>query len=148
MRFVKESVFEASAETVFGFHERPDAFTLLMPPWQKSEIVTPPRSLEVGTRVELRARIGPLWQTIEAVHIAYEPGRSFTDEMRQGPFARWVHHHVVEPRGEGRAALRDEVDYELPLGALGRFAGGWFARREIERLFAFRHDVTRKHVEG
>lgn len=148
LRFVKESLFEAPASEVFAFHQRPDAFTLLLPPWQKHDIVTPPRSLDVGTRVVMRARIGPVWQTIEAVHVAYDPGQSFTDEMVRGPFRRWVHRHVVEPRGEGRSILRDEIDYELPFGRLGRLAGGWFARREIERLFAFRHEVTRAHVEG
>ncbi len=63
MRFVKESVIAASAERVFAFHEAPDAFERLQPPWQKTEIVQPPTSLEVGTRVELRIRLGPFWQT-------------------------------------------------------------------------------------
>ena len=56
MRFVKESVIAASAEAVFAFHEAPDAFARLQPPWQKSEVITPPRSLAVGTRVVLRTR--------------------------------------------------------------------------------------------
>ena len=41
VRFVKESVIEASAERVFAFHEAPDAFERLQPPWQKTEIVQP-----------------------------------------------------------------------------------------------------------
>lgn len=148
MRFVKESLIGASAETVFAFHEAKDAFERLQPPWQKTEIVTPPSSLAVGTRVVLRTKIGPIWQTIEAEHIAYEPGRMFTDKMNRGPFASWVHKHIVTPHGPDESTLTDDIEYQLPLGALGRLFGGVFARRELERLFAYRHEVTRQACEG
>lgn len=148
MRFVKESVIAASAATVFGFHEAPDAFARLQPPWQKSEIITPPSSLAVGTRVVLRTRIGPLWQTIRAEHVEYEAGKMFADRMVEGPFKSWLHRHIVTPRGAEECTLRDDIEYELPLGALGRVFGGAFARRELERLFTYRHEVTRKACEG
>lgn len=147
MKFVKESVFRAPAERVFAFHERPDAFERLQPPWQEYELVAPPTSLDVGTEVVLRVKVGPLWQTIVARHVAYEAGVSFTDEMIEGPFKRWVHRHVVTPEGPDRARLTDDIEYELPLGALGRLAGGWFARRNLEKLFEYRHEVTRRACE-
>ena len=148
MRFVKESLIAASAENVFAFHEAKDALERLQPPWQTTEIVTPPASLAVGTRVVLRTKIGPIWQTIEAEHVAYEPGRMFADKMNRGPFASWLHSHVVTPRGPHACTLTDDIEYELPFGALGRVLGGAFARRELERLFAFRHEVTRRACEG
>jgi ligand-binding SRPBCC domain-containing protein len=156
MRFVKESVVRASAATVFAFHERPDALARLTPPWQKVEIVRPPTSLAVGTRVTLRMKVGPFWQTVEAEHVAYEAGRMFADRIVKGPFARWLHRHVVTPLddggGDGAGAasctLTDDIDYALPLGALGAFVGGGFARRELERLFAYRHEVTRAACES
>ena len=148
MRFVKESLIGASAKTVFAFHETKDAFERLQPPWQKTEIVTPPSSLAVGTRVVLRTKVGPIWQTIEAEHIAYEPGRMFADRMNRGPFAKWEHKHIVTPHGPSESTLTDDIEYELPMGALGRLFGGAFARRELERLFAYRHDVTRRACEG
>lgn len=147
MRFVKESVIEASAEKVFAFHEAPDAFERLQPPWQDTEVVQPPSSLEVGTRVILRAKLGPFWQTIVAEHVAYEPGRMFADRMVQGPFAKWLHKHVVTPKSEGQCILTDDIEYELPLGVLGRVFGSWIARRNLERLFEFRHQVTREACE-
>ena len=131
MRFVKESVIEASAERVFAFHEAPDAFERLQPPWQKTEIVQPPASLEVGTRVELRIRLGPFWQTLVAEHVAYEPGKMFADRMLTGPFASWLHKHIVTPRGPDRCVLTDDIEYELPLGLLGRIFGGAFASRQL-----------------
>lgn len=148
MRFVKESLIKASAETVFSFHEQKDAFERLQPSWQTTEILVPPASLAVGTRVVLRTKIGPIWQTIEAEHVAYEPGRMFADTMIRGPFAHWLHRHIVTPHGPHECTLTDDIEYELPFGALGRVFGGSFARRELQRLFAYRHEVTRRACEG
>lgn len=148
MRFVKESVIEASAERVFAFHEAPDAFARLHPPWQTSEIEKPPASLEVGTEVIVKVKLGPFWQRIVAEHVAYEPGRMFADRMREGPFAAWLHRHIVEPQGPDRCTLVDDIEYELPLGWLGRVFGGRFARWNLERMFEYRHRVTREACEA
>jgi ligand-binding SRPBCC domain-containing protein len=145
-RFQKSSDFDVSAETLFAFHERPDALALLTPPWQDVELLVPPKSLEIGTRVEMRVRVGPAWQTIVAEHVGYEPGRSFTDRMVRGPFAEWVHVHRVEALGPERARLVDDVTYRLPLGRAGDLAAGWFVRRQLTRLFDYRHEVTRREV--
>ncbi len=147
MRFKKESVIRASAERVFAFHEAPDAFERLQPPWQKTEVVEPPASLEVGTRVVLRVKVGPFWQTMVAEHVEYEPGRMFADRLVQGPFKSWLHRHIVTPRGSDECVLTDDIEYELPLGALGRVFGGGFARKNLERLFEYRHEVTRQACE-
>ena len=148
MRFVKESVIRASAKVVFAFHEAPDAFERLQPPWQKTEILQPPTSLEVGTRVILRVKVGPFWQSMVAEHIAYEPGKMFADRMIEGPFAKWVHQHIVTPRGPAECVLTDDIEYELPFGVLGRTFGGRFALNNLERLFEYRHQVTRDACES
>jgi ligand-binding SRPBCC domain-containing protein len=147
-RFTKQSEIAASAAEVFAFHERPDAFSRLQPPWQKSEILQPPSSLEIGTEVRLRIKLGPIWRSVVSRHVAYEPGVMFADEMIEGPFRAWYHEHRVTATGERSCLLTDDVRYELPLGALGRILGGAFARREIERLFAYRHRVTREACEA
>jgi len=148
MRFKKKSIIKASAERVFAFHEAPDAFERLQPPWQKTEVIQPPSSLEVGTRVILRVKVGPFWQTMEAEHVEYEPGKMFADRLVKGPFAKWLHRHIVTPRGEDECVLTDDIEYELPLGILGRTFGGGFARRNLERLFEYRHQVTREACES
>jgi ligand-binding SRPBCC domain-containing protein len=142
-RFVRTLELEVPVATLWAFHARADAFALLQPPWEHAEIVELPRSLEVGARAILRTRVGPLWVTIEAEHIAYEPGRSFTDTMRRGPFRAWTHEHRCEPTATG-SRLTDTIDYELPLGALGRLVAGTAVRRRLDRLFDFRHAVTRR----
>jgi hypothetical protein len=148
LRYHRRTRIAAPASVVFAFHERADAFARLAPPWQHLQIIQPPTSLAVGTRVVVRGGLGPIGLTIVAEHIAYEPGRSFTDTMRQGPFARWVHHHLVEPDGDQASWLHDDIEYDLPLGALGRIFGAPIARYELDRMFVYRHDVTKKFCEG
>lgn len=145
MKFIQESVFDASVEELFAFHERPDAFALLQPPWERSEIIQPPRGLEVGTVVKLRTRVGPLWMELVAEHVAYEKNRRFEDVMRKGPFAKWHHKHLFFPQGSG-SRLRDEIDYEPPLGALGRLAAPFAIERRLRKLFDYRHEVTRREL--
>ncbi|MBC7833644.1 MAG: hypothetical protein H7Y88_00905 [Phycisphaerales bacterium] len=74
-------------------------------------------------------------------------GGEFTDVQIKGPFHRWEHRHIVEADGANRCVLRDEVTYELPFGALGRVFSGALARRRLERMFEYRHAVTRRAAE-
>ena len=145
MQFVKESILPATVEEVFAFHERPDAFELLQPPWDRVEIITPPGGLEVGTRVELRTKVGFFWLKIIAEHVAYERNRHFEDVMRKGPFARWHHRHLFFAHEDG-CRLRDEIEYAPPLGWLGRMIDPIAVRPRLARLFDYRHEVTRREV--
>jgi ligand-binding SRPBCC domain-containing protein len=146
--FEKRTRIQASAARVFDFHERPGAHQKLTPTWSGQRIVQAAPNLAVGARAVVEVMIGPVKQTIVAEHTAYEPPRMFRDVQVRGPFKKWEHTHLVEPDGEGAAYLVDHVEYELPLGALGRIFGGWYARRTIERLFDYRHDVTKRECES
>jgi ligand-binding SRPBCC domain-containing protein len=145
LRFVKETVIPASVEAVFAFHERPDAFELLLPPWDRSEVIQPPLSLEVGTKVIVRTKVGPIWTTIEAEHVEYEKNRVFADVMRKGPFAKWHHWHRFFEHPQG-CRLVDEIEYEPPLGWLGRLAAPVAIRPRLRKMFDYRHEVTRREV--
>lgn len=145
--FEKRTRINAPPEVVFAFHERPDALTRLMPPWEQARVVERKGGLEKGARVVLETYIGPIKQRMVAVHTAYEKGRMFQDTLIEGPFAKWVHTHTMEPDGNGATWLIDHIEYKLPLGPLGALFGGHFARNKIEKMFAFRHDITKKACE-
>lgn len=144
-RFIKKSLIAAPANWVFSWHEEPDAIERLTPPWERVRVVERSADgINIGTRITLQMSIGPLRQRWVAVHTAYEPGRMFRDEQVSGPFKLWVHTHSVEPRGSDCCILTDDIQYQLPLGLIGRLAGGWLVRRKLSRLFDYRHNVTKK----
>jgi len=145
--FEKRVHIQAPPEVVFAFHERPDALERLLPPWENARIVERKGGLEKGARVVIMAKIGPIPQKMVAIHTDYEKGRMFQDTIVEGPFAKWVHTHLMEPDSAGGTWLIDRIDYELPLGKLGAIFGGGFARKKLEKMFAFRHEVTKKACE-
>ena len=137
-RYLARSPMPVSAEALFAWHTRPGAFERLSPPFAPAELLERSGGLEPGARTVLRMHVGPVPVTWEAEHTAYEAGRMFQDTQRAGPFAHWVHTHRMLPSG-ATSTMEDEVDYAVPLGALGRAFGGGMARHQLEALFAYRH---------
>jgi ligand-binding SRPBCC domain-containing protein len=149
MHFVKESRIAAPPETVFRFHESPGALLHLIPPWEKMEVVESSGSLQPGSKVVLKGRLLGLFPIRwVAIHTEYEPPRLFADRQQSGPFAYWYHRHRFLDADQGGTILRDEVEYQPPLGTLGRWLAGGLIRRKLERMFAYRHDTTRRLIES
>lgn len=148
MEFVRESVIRAAPERVFAFHELPDAINRLMPPWEKARVVRPAPSLHVGAEVIIETCIlGLLPARWVAEHTAYDPPHMFEDVQISGPFRHWRHRHFIRPHAEG-AVLRDEIEYEPPLGFLGRLAAPLVIAPRLRRMFDYRHRVTREWCEN
>lgn len=147
MLFIKESLIHATPERVFAFHELPDAFARLMPPWEKGRIVEAAPNLRPGARAVVETKILGLFNARwVAEHTAYDPPRMFEDVQTSGPFHSWRHRHIITPQEEG-ATLRDEIEYEPPLWFLGRLAAPLVVVPRLEKLFDYRHRVTRQWCE-
>lgn len=147
MHYVKESRIAAPPERVFAWHAMPGTLARLTPPWERVEILEGGDSLQPGSRVRLRARVGPIWIRWIAEHVEYDPPRRFSDKQIGGPFALWHHDHWFLDDGAGGTIVRDEVEFQPPMGGLGRLLLGAWIRRKLERLFTFRHEVTRRACE-
>lgn len=145
--FSRSVRIERPAAEVFAWHERDGAFARLCPPWERVEVTRHVGGIRDGARVSLRTKVGPVWAKWEIEHRDYVEGRQFRDVLLSGPFAKWEHLHSVEPAGENACVLTDEIRYRLPLGALGRWGGVAFTRRQLARMFAYRHAVTKADLE-
>src|SRR5258705_13288675 len=148
MRFVKESVIRATPERVFAFHEQPDVLTLLIPPWESARVIQAAKISEVGTQAIIETKIlGPITAQWVAQHTVYEPPRLFEDVQVKGPFRSWRHRHIIKPDPAG-AILRDEITYEAPFGFLGCALAPGLIQTRLEKIFDYRHAVTRNWCEG
>jgi ligand-binding SRPBCC domain-containing protein len=146
--FEHTSVIQAPVEHVFAFHEQPDAFEQLTPPWQPVRILSREGGIREGARVVIELRFGPFRPRWVALHTAYEKNRLFVDTQLSGPFRSWVHHHRFESAGPGQTRLTDSIEFSLHGGPLIDFFGAWFARLQLRRLFRYRHGVTRRICEA
>ena len=70
----------------------------------------------------------------------FEWNSHFCDAQVRGPFAKFHHRHGIEAEvrgGEEGTLVSDAIEFELPLGMLGRL-GATFVRRNLKRSFAYR----------
>jgi ligand-binding SRPBCC domain-containing protein len=157
-------------ELVFAFFANPENLPRLMPKWQKARIEEaafappPPRPTSAnpirlrgiiagaGTRMTLSFRpfpLSPFRVPWDAEITEFLWNDHFCDIQHRGPFAYWSHCHRLQPETRIRdgaalagTLLRDEVKYELPLGAVGQLAQRFFMERQVKSIFNFRHQRT------
>lgn len=149
--FERSVELDATPQQTFDWHASRGAFELLTPPWMRVEVEQPLRCLADGERTVFRVYRGPTFIRWHALHENVRPGHGFVDIQEKGPFAQWRHEHLFEPFSGSVSAspqqrgclMRDRVHYRLPAGKLGQWVAGSFIRRDLERLFDYRHRVTR-----
>ena len=141
------------SEKVFAFHEiagrRPERLT---PPWEKVRAGGRRRVDQARHRASTlqdQDRADPAPTGSPSTPSTTRPACSPTASV-SGPFAsRGITAiEFMEDDGQGGTILRDVVDYEVPLGALGRLLGGGLVRSKLNKMFDFRHEATRKIVES
>lgn len=134
----------APLDRVFAFFSDPANLSRITPAWLKFRMIgAPPATLAEGSRIEYRIRWGPLtllWVTRISRWI---PGVEFQDVQERGPYRTWVHTHRFTEQGR-LVLMKDHVDYELPLGALGRLAHRLRVRRQLEEIFDYRRRIIRE----
>jgi uncharacterized protein (TIGR01777 family) len=145
--FRKITRIDVEAAALERWHLAPGAFLRLTPPWERMRIVEEPKELSDGARAVLQMKAGPVWTTWVAEHQDCRPGVGFTDVQAKGPFAYWKHVHTFRPAGAGACELVDEVQYRLPLGFAGQLFGGALVRKKLDRMFRYRHAITKMDLE-
>lgn len=70
--------------------------------------------------------------------IAYDRPFRFIDQMLRGPFKRWHHTHLFEPR-EGKTLMIDEVNYASPFGVIGRIVDAVYLENYMRRFLLTRN---------
>ena len=156
-------------ELVFAFFANPENLPRLLPPWQKARIeeaafasppprpVAPDPALRIksiaagtGTRITISCRpfpYSPLRVPWEAEITDFAWNDQFCDTQLRGPFNYWRHCHRVHPESHANeqgiptlgTLLRDEVEYTLPYGSLGKLANRLIIAHQLRATFDYRH---------
>ena len=136
-------VIPRTVEEVFPFFADPANLARITPDSLDFRITSEgPTNISPGTLIDYRLSLFGIpfrWRSrIETV----EENRRFTDVQVRGPYRRWHHLHRFWSIPQGTLML-DRVEYELPLGIVGRLAHRAFVRRSLERIFEYRRKVLR-----
>src|SRR5688572_18778241 len=70
--------------------------------------------------------------------------RSFTDIQKKGPYSRWSHKHIFT-EVDGGIEMKDELEYAVPFGVLGRMVNFLFVAREVKSIFDYRYHLLNKY---
>ena len=92
----------------------------------------------LGEFVTWRARhFGVTW-TMTSTITEWDRPRRFVDEQRKGPFKSFRHEHRFEPVEHGTQLL-DHVEFQAPLGVLGRVVERLVLTRYLRHLIDVRN---------
>jgi ligand-binding SRPBCC domain-containing protein len=141
-----EVVLQAPVERVWEFHSSAEALKVLTPPNRDIEPISSDLRVvndaihelgfrQFGVRMVWRARISQV-----------EPPFGFTDTAEKSPFAYWQHRHEFRPEGSGTRMI-DTIRYRPPGGPLGPILNRLLISSDLDRLFAFRHEATKRALE-
>ena len=98
----------------------------------------PPPILQAGSVVDYRIRMFGVPVRWQARIEVWEPPHRFVDAQVRGAFASWHHTHLFEDAGDGRTRMREQIEFAMPMGVLGRIAYRLFVARTLERIFDLR----------
>lgn len=138
---------DAPLEQVWDFYNHIESLFKVTPPENHARLDGPAVPMGEGAIYPLRfTRFGITIRLTSRI-VTYEPPHRFQDLQVKGPFAAWLHTHQFTALSPTRTRLTDHVEYRLPFGPFGLIADRLFFRRELDKMFAYRHQITRRNLE-
>ncbi len=127
---------------VFEFHMDVRNLPRVSPPFIPTKLVSIPMRPILGSHIDLRARLGPIWFDWRFEVSELRQNERFTVRQTRGPFAFWEHIHEFESAGDG-TRLTDTIRYELPgRGAFARVVAPAVIHRHIRQTLRHRQRKT------
>src|SRR5512138_2487122 len=132
--FMASQVVPADLVRTWAFFSDPMNLSRITPSSMAFVVRSTPEGMHDGQTIDYTVRplagIPVAWRTridhVDAPH-------SFTDVQVHGPYGRWVHTHTFVPV-EGGTRIDDVVEYEMPLGIIGRVAHAIAVRPRLEEI--------------
>ncbi|WP_426478426.1 SRPBCC family protein [Chryseobacterium sp. CBSDS_008] len=142
-RLYREQQLGCDIETAWNFFSSPHNLSEITPESMNFTVLSDMYNEPVFKGMEINYRVSPVlgipmtWKTIIS---QVEEYKSFTDFQEKGPYRYWNHFHEFIPNEKG-VLMKDTVEYELPLGLLGRIAHMLFVKKKLNSIFDFRYNV-------
>lgn len=144
--FEHHSDYPCTARQLHDWHSRFGALERLLPPWEKTKIVSRIGGIDPGGRVVLKMSSGPFPFHFHAHHVENVPGAMFRDVQEKGPFASWSHSHFFTDNTSG-SHLYDKVEYSLPLGKrLPTFLKN-HVHKSLQQVFHHRESIISEDIK-
>lgn len=137
---------KASLRDVAAFHDDPVSLVAITPPPVRVTIERFDRPACAGSRVIFRLGVGPIGVRWDGLIAEYVDQKYFCDVQNKGPFGAWSHTHSFTAEADG-TRVTDRVEYEPPLGLIGKLFDPIVVRPSLAFLFNYRRKKTRELLE-
>jgi ligand-binding SRPBCC domain-containing protein len=148
-RLYREQQLNCTIETAWEFFSSPHNLSQITPQ-SMNFVVLSESSDAISEGMEIDYTVSPVlgipmkWKTVIS---QVEDYKSFTDFQKEGPYKHWNHFHEFIPNDHG-VLMKDTVDYELPMGFLGKIAHQLFVKEKIKNIFDFRYRVLHQRFNN
>jgi ligand-binding SRPBCC domain-containing protein len=136
----------APLRDVAAFHDDPVPLAAITPPLVRVTIQRFDKPVRAGSRVIFRLNVGPFGVTWDGTIAEYVDQQYFRDVQNRGPFDAWSHTHTFVAESDGTRVI-DRVEYEPPLGLIGKLIDPILVRPSLAYLFGYRARKTREILE-
>jgi len=137
---------KAALREVAGFHDDPVSLIAITPPPVRVTIERFDRPVSVGSRVIFRLSVRPIGVRWDGTIAEYVEQSYFRDVQNKGPFGAWSHTHSFAAEVDG-TRINDRVEYEPPLGFIGKLIDPILVKPSLAYLFKYRAKKTRELLE-
>ena len=141
-RFSHSFVVPSDIDKVWDFYTDIHHLEVITPPHMRLKVVNSSTGsrLKEGTEVWIEGNLAvkSAWHS----RITSMQQYVYVDEMLEGRFKTWKHTHAFrQVDGAGWTEVKDEIDFALRYGFVGRMLEG-YAYRQLEKIFAHRKKAT------
>lgn len=144
--FEHQGTYPCTPQQLYNWHARYGALERLLPPWEKTRIVSRKGGIDPGGEVVLKIRTGPFPFTYHAHHVENVPGEMFRDIQAKGPFKSFSHSHYFKKDTSG-TLLHDKVEYSLPLDNLLPSFLKKHVHKSLEQVFHHRESIIGEDIK-
>ena len=137
-RLFRQQHLPVKLEDAFAFFEDATNLEIITPEFLNFRITSElPIEMCEGQLIDYRLRLFgvPISWTTKIVE--YQPPFHFCDMQIRGPYNHWFHRHEFKQTNDG-TLMTDVVDYQIPLGVLGKIARRMFVQKTLKRIFDYR----------
>jgi ligand-binding SRPBCC domain-containing protein len=144
--FERSFKVNAPLRDVAAFHDDPVPLAAITPPPVRVTIQRFDKPVRTGSKVIFRLSVGPFGVTWDGTIAEYVDQQYFRDVQNRGPFGAWSHTHTFVAEADGTRVI-DRVEYEPPLGLIGKLIDPILVRPSLAYLFGYRARKTREILE-
>ncbi len=142
------SVIPFSRSKVFEYVSDIQNFPDLVPRDYKLELTAPPLEMKKGAEYEFRlSRFGVshLW----SIRVdEFEENVKYVERQILGLFNTWILTCELEDHSDDKTLLKNTLEYDLPLGLMGKIFDDVWLRKDLTRVFEEGHKKVISALEA